>query len=61
MERHGGDILKFAGDAIIVCWSPTRELGVEVVVPVGRGGVAKPKGSLCTTQYTIPWARYPKS
>lgn len=27
---HGGDILKFAGDAIIVCWSPTRELGIEV-------------------------------
>ena len=30
VEMHGGDILKFAGDAIIVCWSPTRELGIEV-------------------------------
>lgn len=30
VEMHGGDILKFAGDAIIVCWSPTRELGMEV-------------------------------
>lgn len=27
---HGGDILKFAGDAIIVCWSATRELDVKV-------------------------------
>ena len=35
VEKHGGDILKFAGDAIIVCWSPTRELGVEVRVQVG--------------------------
>eukprot|EP00903_Cladosiphon_okamuranus_P014404 g13372.t1 len=31
VEMHGGDILKFAGDAIIVCWSPTRELGVELL------------------------------
>ncbi|CAN0297349.1 unnamed protein product, partial [Discosporangium mesarthrocarpum] len=26
VEGHGGDILKFAGDAIIVCWpSPEQE------------------------------------
>lgn len=36
---HGGDILKFAGDAIIVCWSPTRELGIEVCEG-GREGVS---------------------
>eukprot|EP00752_Nemacystus_decipiens_P009643 g8614.t1 len=31
VEMHGGDILKFAGDAIIVCWSPSRELGIELL------------------------------
>lgn len=37
VEMHGGDILKFAGDAIIVCWSPTRELGIEVRAARGLG------------------------
>lgn len=30
VEEHGGDILKFAGDAIIVCWSPVHGPGTEV-------------------------------
>lgn len=30
VELHGGDILKFAGDAILVCWTPTAELDPQV-------------------------------
>ncbi|CAM9438002.1 unnamed protein product, partial [Scytosiphon promiscuus] len=37
VEMHGGDILKFAGDAIIVCWSPTRELGIEAHERINTG------------------------
>ncbi|CAM9767658.1 unnamed protein product, partial [Ectocarpus fasciculatus] len=50
VEMHGGDILKFAGDAIIVCWSPTRELGIE---PSERISTGKPGGD----QLEIPCLR----
>lgn len=36
VELHGGDILKFAGDAILVCWTPAAELDVKVSHPLSH-------------------------
>ena len=35
IRRHGGDVLKFAGDALLVCWE----------IPGGSGGIDAPAAS----------------